>query len=191
MTHFHCLVQLEEKAFLTPLHYFHLLIYCLCFPACFCSMLLNDGSWAKLSQIPARSPPGPQCQIKHLAGAPVPLDSRHKGIWRLTLGNWEDDGSFLHRFNNSRLNICICFLLSLSVSVCPPSPFAISLSSCFSISAAFSPSLSLSLSPPVLLSFNLYFPLAWSLCLFMKMYIQGFISFNAVPKVDPLHRRRL
>lgn len=92
------------------------------------------ASQAKLGLIPAWSPPGPQCQIKHLTAAPVPL-SRQKDIWRLKLGNWEDDGSFRRSFNNSRLNT----FLSLSLSISLLHPLTISLSSCCTISVSFSP----------------------------------------------------
>lgn len=80
------------------------------------SLFLHAVKWkpnqAKLSLIPARGPPGPQCEIKHLMAAPVPL-SRQKDTWRLKLG--EDDGSFLRCFNNSWLNICIFLLLCVSL----------------------------------------------------------------------------
>lgn len=79
------------------------------------------ASQAKLSLIPARSPPGPLCQIKHVTAAPVPL-SRQKDIWRLKLGNREDDGSFLRSFNNSRLSICIYLpLFSPCLTISPSS----------------------------------------------------------------------
>lgn len=76
------------------------------FPAHFSACSEMTASRAKLSLIPARSPPGPQCQIKHLTGVPVPL-SRQKDIWRLKLGNWEDDGWFLCGLSNVGLNISI------------------------------------------------------------------------------------
>ena len=56
------------------------------FPAQLHTIKRQLTSQAKLSLIPARSPPGPQCQIKHLTAAPVPL-SVQKDIWKLKLGN--------------------------------------------------------------------------------------------------------
>lgn len=110
---------------------------------------------AKLRLIPARNPPGPQCQIKHLTVSLVPL-SRQKNIWRLKLGNWEDNGALLCCFNNSRLNICIFFTISYHLSLL--------FSLCLSPRLSFP---SISISVLVCLSVSLWRCIFKDLCLLM------------------------
>lgn len=72
------------------------------------------------------------------------------------------------------LYLSLFFRLSHSLSLSDPAALPLLFSPCLSLHSS-APSISISL----------------LLCLFMKMYIQGFISFNAVPEVDPLHRKKV
>lgn len=112
---------------------------------------------AKLSLIPATNPPGPLCQIKHLTAASVPLTAQ-KDIWRLKLGNWKDDGSFLCCLSNRKY-----LHLSLSLSVC--------LSSLSSLTSLSHPLLFSNCPSWFLLSFSSYLFLLLSASCFMTIYI--------------------